>query len=137
MFEQELAECELGLSNCGAARMAAIVSMPLGVLLATDSVWVSMLVWPALALLFFALLRGWGYSFLALFAALLSVYLMLALDSRPWWILVAGLFVALCMLAYLRVRLRQLRALREESHRMVEGRCVTLWFADDSRGIGG
>jgi hypothetical protein len=108
----ELARCELTLDGYRALRLAGVVAAPLGVALCTQTGWLVGLCWALSLWLFFPLLRGWGYSYLALLVAVLPWYALFALGRPPLWAAAVGLAVTLSMLLYMSSRLKNIRRLR-------------------------
>ena len=127
LHPEELAACELRLDGPGVWRLAAIVTLPLAIALVVEHVGVAVLCWSVLALLFVPLVRGWGYTSLAVMTAVLPVYVYLELDQPPVWLAFIAGFLSLVQILWLRYRLVQIRLLRarlaaDSSHRERE-RC--------------
>jgi len=132
MFAAELAECEPALTGCRALRLTGVVAAPLAAALWLQSGWFVGLCWLVALWLFFPLLRGWGYSYLAVFLAVLPWYILTYLEQPPVWAVLAGCAITLAMLRYMKQRLDRIHlyrlALSCEEPTSSGGRCSRIPF---------
>ena len=111
-FALELAECEPALTGCRALRLTLVVAAPLAAALCLQAGWQVGLCWLLVLWLFFPLLRGWGYSYLAVFLAVLPWYILISIAQPSAWAVSAGVVITLAMLRYMRSRLQRIRRYR-------------------------
>jgi hypothetical protein len=109
----ELAVHELHLSTCSALRLAGLIAGPLLVALAVDSSWITALCWVALALLYYPLLRGWGYTALAMMLGIVPAYAYFELGAPPNWLAFVAAFTGFTSVVYVVERLHSIKACRE------------------------
>lgn len=132
MFASELAECEPALTGCRALRLVGVVAAPMAAALCLSNGWFVGLCWLVTLWLFFPLLRGWGYSYLAVLLAVLPWYIVTTLEQPPLWSVVIGCAVTLAMFRYMILRLERIHLYRlavncEETARSGE-RCSGIPF---------
>lgn len=108
----ELAECEAALNTCRTLRLSAVVAAPLAAALCVPAGWATRVCWMLALWLFIPLLRGWGYSYLAVFTTVLSWYLLLAFKTTSAWALLTAGTVTLVMVRYLWDRLQRIESYR-------------------------
>jgi hypothetical protein len=111
---EELAARELRLSGRSALRLAAVVAVPLALALAFEHPVIVVGCLVVAGLLFFPLLKGWGYTTMAIYMALVPLYAALDYESAPIWLVGLAGVAALGQFAYVRHRLRQIHLLRQE-----------------------
>ena len=109
----ELAVHELRLSNCAALRLAGMIAGPLLVALAVDSSWATALCWVVLAILYYPLLRGWGYTSLAMMMGIIPAYAYFELSTPPNWLAFVAAFMGFTSAVYVVERIRSIKVLRE------------------------
>ena len=132
IFAAELAECEPALTGCRALRLAGVVAAPLAAALCLSNGWFVGLCWLVALWFFFPLLRGWGYSYLAVLLAILPWYIVTSLEEPPVWSVIVGCAITLAMTRYMILRLERIHLYRlalncqETSER--GGRCSTVRF---------
>ena len=110
----ELAAHELRLSGRSVLRLAAVVATPLALALVFEHTAVVVGCLAVAGLLFVPLLRGWGYTTMAMYVALIPLYGALEIEGTPIWLVFLAAFAALGQFVYVGHRLRQIRMLRQE-----------------------
>jgi hypothetical protein len=129
-FKLELAQCEPALNGCRALRLTLVVAAPLVAALCLPTGWLVGVCWLVALWLFFPLLRGWGYSYLAVFLAVFPWYILMTIEQPPVWGVAACIVVTLAMLRYMRRRLQRIHLYRVslgcEDQGAYGGRCYRI-----------
>jgi hypothetical protein len=110
----ELAAAELQLSTCAVLRLLGVIAAPLCVALVVDAIWATALCWTAMALLYYPLLRRWGYMSLAIILGITPVYAYCELGTPPYWLAFVAAFMGFIATVYVVERLRAIRIIRQE-----------------------
>jgi 4-hydroxybenzoate polyprenyltransferase len=111
---EELASHELDVNACAVLRLLGLIAAPLLVALLVDSVWVTVLSWIVLGILYYPLLRDWGYTYLALMLGILPAYIYFELSGPPNWLAFAAVFMGFASAVYIVERHRTIRALKRD-----------------------